>query len=1601
MEKIQHKNIQVNGINMHVAELGEGPVVLFLHGFPELWYTWRHQMLFIASKGYHAIAPDLRGFGDTEAPSSPTCYTAFHIVGDLVCLLDSLGLDKVYLVGHDWGAIIAWYLCLFRPDRIKALVNMSVVYAPRDPLVKPLEKWRKTFGDDFYVCRFQEIGWEEEYGKVDTKRQLAATYFKRNPGLPKLPKDYAKVFNPPPYTLPSWFTEEDLDYFASKYSATGFTGGFNYYRCFDLNWELCAAWMGSKIKVPVKFIVGDLDLTYHSPGTKEYIHSGGFKELVPGLEEVVVMEGVGHFINQERPEEINNHIYDFITKFNSVTTLIFVYFKGIILFRVWLFIECGCDGWCSSKWTTWILYWLNRGMIHLSVYLWLRFQSFSASDQTSGIIVIARISDSVGVPIATTATESLTDLSETQDAPTPRTSSRSPAGKSYNVLRGYMEYFCSVLTFGFALKEVCVSVLGYLNRFSKGEFWETRSSSLVLVESFEKMMEDPKCTKDGLIRKMVLEPCGNNEGGMEVPVAEVVQNATRVSGKRSKNDIAMAVIEISLDELMRNRPREAQPLEKGQASLKTDFELVVLRLLLIEVPGNIQACVKRAIDRGENLTNLNDKAENLRDSEYVVLRFFYLFRHNNLRKWVPKSEGRCGVFHPAEGHLRMEQKQICCGSVYDRIPPLSANHPWFVAQNLDAEDETEVQIFYNVHDPLRHYRCRIPELFGKRIRGCFYGWVILSSHPSNDMWSLWNPVTSKLYPKRKKLRWTEMSYAKMVTQVTRVDGFLLRLTCCNGKVYAFATKSRHVVEISIVVKGKEVLIKLLPLLKLPSPSSNGCDVVNYLAGSCTDLFTILIGLEDITEAIGHVYLFKLNMNSMTWEEMEDLKDATFSLFIDDYLCPKFYSPAIESEFGGYIHIIGEHGKVIYSYHVKDKTLSLSSMPCQLGISHISVWATLECKRLLEGDHKQEEDKNNEIVAHKVKGHEVEFNDTTDESHLLNLPFNVLELIMEFSVGVEYMNFRATCKLCHLAAPSIQWSNQIASKRLQSQAYSSVSPWLMVFDKHTITFFDPMFGDKYFIKTPRELELVGELKIHCSRYGWLLMRKSDGPLSFFNPFTSDTRELPRDPSLESFGFSAPPSSPDCMVVGFTSIYEWHVHVLFVGRESSWCEYALSYGDNDPYFYRFPAFCGQDVYALCNEKGVDVFKKFGDGELSWDIVLEEAPLSSCTSRAQRFLVKCDHEEKCDQHLMLVIVGEFGESIEVFIPNEDEDKWEKIDGIGRHAIFICDKTSICIEAKLPEMENKIYFPRLHSGKIMFYSLETCKFHAFNSKNIRESFGDFFGTWWSNHRSTPVVDPSVEKMSLGELVTQSSSHYFIDETGATKTVVLYFRENYDVQLRFPALPAIQAGTDAKPTHLPMEICWLTPGQRYALKLNERQVTHSLRATCQRQKDREESIQNTMRPNKYIKDPLLNKNFEMHKVINGGTVNYWTIGRMNKTVGRFVHGLVSMCPSKGIVGRRNTVMCATLNGRLPYVTNWPTIYCGPMSLIVSLEMISALRLPLWLLRWTGHKVQGPCSCTLHNHIGRNSFRTCTQPVLVLREFPPACYAHMAGCIQSSVLHGA
>ncbi|KAK7348147.1 hypothetical protein VNO80_22696 [Phaseolus coccineus] len=319
MEGVRHRTVNVNGINMHIAEMGEGPLILFIHGFPDLWFSWRHQMKALASLGYRCVAPDLRGYGDTDVPASPTAYTSLHVVGDIVGLLDEIAGDneKVFVVGHDWGAMTAWSLSLFRPERIRALVNLSVAFTPRNPKRKPLDTLRAVYGNDYYICRFQEPGnIEAEFEQIGTERVLKEFLTYRNPAPIYLPE--GKGFGHPtdsPLKLPSWLSEEECHYYASKYEKTGFTGGLNYYRNLDLNWELTAPWTGAKVEVPVKFIVGDLDLTYNAPGAKDYIHKGGLKRDVPLLEDVVVIQGAGHFLHQERPHEINQHIYDFVKKF--------------------------------------------------------------------------------------------------------------------------------------------------------------------------------------------------------------------------------------------------------------------------------------------------------------------------------------------------------------------------------------------------------------------------------------------------------------------------------------------------------------------------------------------------------------------------------------------------------------------------------------------------------------------------------------------------------------------------------------------------------------------------------------------------------------------------------------------------------------------------------------------------------------------------------------------------------------------------------------------------------------------------------------------------------------------------------------------------------------------------------------------------------------------------------------------------------------------------------------------------------------------------------------------------------------------------------------
>ncbi|KAI4314805.1 hypothetical protein L6164_027677 [Bauhinia variegata] len=314
MSEVNHQRIKTNGIWMHIAEQGTGPVVLLLHGFPEIWYSWRHQLNFLAHHGYRAIAPDLRGYGDSDSPLNPSSYTLLHFVGDLTGLLDHFNEQQAFVVGVDIGAVIGWHLSLLRPERVKGFVALGVPFFPRSPTVKTVESITQIFGDGVHVAQFQEPGRAEQalarYDCLDVMKKFLLT---RTDSLVAPPGMEIIDFLPTPSLLPSWVTEEELMVFADKFQESGFTGPLNYYRAMDLSWGLLAPWDGSKITVPTKFIAGDKDIGFESGGTKDFVQGDLFRSLVTNLE-VHIIEGGHHFIHQEKAQQVSDEILSFIRK---------------------------------------------------------------------------------------------------------------------------------------------------------------------------------------------------------------------------------------------------------------------------------------------------------------------------------------------------------------------------------------------------------------------------------------------------------------------------------------------------------------------------------------------------------------------------------------------------------------------------------------------------------------------------------------------------------------------------------------------------------------------------------------------------------------------------------------------------------------------------------------------------------------------------------------------------------------------------------------------------------------------------------------------------------------------------------------------------------------------------------------------------------------------------------------------------------------------------------------------------------------------------------------------------------------------------------------
>src|SRR5436190_11888262 len=273
---IRQRIIETNGIHLNIAEKGSGPLVLLCHGFPESWYSWRHQIDALAAAGFHAVAPDMRGYGGSDAPEAIDQYTLFHLVGDLVGLLDALEAPSAVIVGHDWGASIAWQAARLRPDRFRAVVALTVPFRPRGP-VRPTSVMPRTADAQFYMLHFQEPGVAEAELERDPRATVRdMLYFASGDaprggagagaGIAMVPRDAGFLRGTEaPAALPQWLSEHDVDFYAGEFRRGGFRGPLNWYRNVDRNWELMAPFAGAQVKVPALYVAGDRDLVVSFP----------------------------------------------------------------------------------------------------------------------------------------------------------------------------------------------------------------------------------------------------------------------------------------------------------------------------------------------------------------------------------------------------------------------------------------------------------------------------------------------------------------------------------------------------------------------------------------------------------------------------------------------------------------------------------------------------------------------------------------------------------------------------------------------------------------------------------------------------------------------------------------------------------------------------------------------------------------------------------------------------------------------------------------------------------------------------------------------------------------------------------------------------------------------------------------------------------------------------------------------------------------------------------------------------------------------------------------------------------------------------------------
>lgn len=307
------KILSVNGINMFVRELGQGPLVLLCHGWPELSYSWRHQMAPLAAAGYRVAAPDMRGFGRTGAPADIDAYSILDLTGDMVALVEALGETNAVIVGHDWGAPVAWHAALFRPDIFTAVAGLSVP-PPLRGRGRPLETLRSSGIENFYWQYFQIPGAAEAEFERDVAFTMRAVFARgfTEPEASLFVQEGKGFLGDPSIErrLPDWISEAELAEFITAYRASGFRGGLNWYRNIDRNWDLTAPWHGAQIHQPSLFIAGNEDSVIKGLIGAKRVHD--MERVLPNLKQKLLIEGAGHWIQQERPDEVNAALIAFL-----------------------------------------------------------------------------------------------------------------------------------------------------------------------------------------------------------------------------------------------------------------------------------------------------------------------------------------------------------------------------------------------------------------------------------------------------------------------------------------------------------------------------------------------------------------------------------------------------------------------------------------------------------------------------------------------------------------------------------------------------------------------------------------------------------------------------------------------------------------------------------------------------------------------------------------------------------------------------------------------------------------------------------------------------------------------------------------------------------------------------------------------------------------------------------------------------------------------------------------------------------------------------------------------------------------------------------------